>query len=178
MLMESQGKFFLDTLDLIQTVCKSFSSCLHLIPASLSPPPPPLSPPPPPTDLDSGFGRKDVVDHLLQTGANVHARDDGGLIPLHNACSFGHSEVRLYTSHRSHQRKHNVPQSSNATPWWLTCKPVSSSLWSNSLKTLSDELKNSSSQSWKQFSEIMKLIRDARHRTRTHVDLIEHDALL
>ncbi|RVE65638.1 hypothetical protein OJAV_G00118370 [Oryzias javanicus] len=36
---------------------------------------------------------KDVVDHLLQTGANVHARDDGGLIPLHNACSFGHSEV-------------------------------------------------------------------------------------
>ncbi|KAK1884191.1 Poly [ADP-ribose] polymerase tankyrase-1 [Dissostichus eleginoides] len=26
-------------------------------------------------------------------GANVHARDDGGLIPLHNACSFGHSEV-------------------------------------------------------------------------------------
>ena len=36
-----------------------------------------------------------MVDHLLQTGANVHARDDGGLIPLHNACSFGHSEVRL-----------------------------------------------------------------------------------
>lgn len=41
----------------------------------------------------SGFGRKDVVEHLLQTGANVHARDDGGLIPLHNACSFGHAEV-------------------------------------------------------------------------------------
>uniref|UniRef100_A0A8C0FBV2 Poly [ADP-ribose] polymerase n=1 Tax=Bubo bubo TaxID=30461 RepID=A0A8C0FBV2_BUBBB len=36
---------------------------------------------------------KDVVEHLLQTGANVHARDDGGLIPLHNACSFGHAEV-------------------------------------------------------------------------------------
>lgn len=34
------------------------------------------------------------MDHLLRTGANVHARDDGGLIPLHNACSFGHSEVR------------------------------------------------------------------------------------
>ena len=26
-------------------------------------------------------------------GANVMARDDGGLIPLHNACSFGHAEV-------------------------------------------------------------------------------------
>lgn len=34
-----------------------------------------------------------MVEHLLQTGANVHARDDGGLIPLHNACSFGHAEV-------------------------------------------------------------------------------------
>lgn len=41
----------------------------------------------------SGFGRKDVVDFLLQNGANVHARDDGGLISLHNACSFGHAEV-------------------------------------------------------------------------------------
>ena len=41
----------------------------------------------------SGFGRKDVVDHLLDCGANVHAKDDGGLIPLHNACSFGHAEV-------------------------------------------------------------------------------------
>jgi tankyrase len=43
--------------------------------------------------LFSGFGRKDVVEYLLQCGANVHARDDGGLIPLHNACSFGHAEV-------------------------------------------------------------------------------------
>lgn len=37
--------------------------------------------------------KKGVVEHLLQMGANVHARDDGGLIPLHNACSFGHAEV-------------------------------------------------------------------------------------
>lgn len=41
----------------------------------------------------SGFGRRDVVEYLLQSGSNVHARDDGGLIPLHNACSFGHAEV-------------------------------------------------------------------------------------
>ncbi|XP_061887073.1 poly [ADP-ribose] polymerase tankyrase-1 isoform X2 [Entelurus aequoreus] len=46
-----------------------------------------------PLHFAAGFGRKDVVDHLLQNGANIHARDDGGLIPLHNACSFGHSEV-------------------------------------------------------------------------------------
>uniref|UniRef100_A0A8B9QVB8 Poly [ADP-ribose] polymerase n=1 Tax=Anas platyrhynchos TaxID=8839 RepID=A0A8B9QVB8_ANAPL len=46
-----------------------------------------------PLHFAAGFGRKDVVEHLLQTGASVHARDDGGLIPLHNACSFGHAEV-------------------------------------------------------------------------------------
>lgn len=45
------------------------------------------------TSFPLGFGRKDVVEFLLQNGANVHARDDGGLIPLHNACSFGHAEV-------------------------------------------------------------------------------------
>ena len=33
------------------------------------------------------------MEHLLQCGANVLARDDGGLIPLHNACSFGHADV-------------------------------------------------------------------------------------
>lgn len=48
--------------------------------------------------VSSGFGRKDVVDFLLQNGANVHARDDGGLISLHNACSFGHAEVQYPTS--------------------------------------------------------------------------------
>ncbi|XP_029649365.1 poly [ADP-ribose] polymerase tankyrase-1-like [Octopus sinensis] len=41
----------------------------------------------------SGFGRKDVVEYLLEFNSNVHARDEGGLIPLHNACSFGHAEV-------------------------------------------------------------------------------------
>ena len=46
-----------------------------------------------PLHFAAGFGRKDVVEHLLQCGANVHAQDDGGLIPLHNACSFGHAKV-------------------------------------------------------------------------------------
>lgn len=45
--------------------------------------------------LLSGFGRKAVVDFLLRNGASVHARDDGGLISLHNACSFGHADVML-----------------------------------------------------------------------------------
>ena len=46
-----------------------------------------------PLHFAAGFGRKDVVEHLLECGASVHAKDDGGLIPLHNACSFGHAEV-------------------------------------------------------------------------------------
>ncbi|KAL5021722.1 hypothetical protein ScPMuIL_000877 [Solemya velum] len=46
-----------------------------------------------PLHFAAGFGRKDVVEHLLEIGANPQAQDDGGLIPLHNACSFGHAEV-------------------------------------------------------------------------------------
>ncbi len=33
------------------------------------------------------------VKVLLEGGADVHATDKGGLIPLHNACSYGHFEV-------------------------------------------------------------------------------------
>lgn len=43
--------------------------------------------------LFSGYGRRDVVDFLLANGASINARDDGGLNPLHNACSFGHNDV-------------------------------------------------------------------------------------
>ena len=49
-----------------------------------------------------GFGRKDVVEYLLSQNANVHIKDDGGLIPLHNAASFGHAEVvQLLINHHS-----------------------------------------------------------------------------
>lgn len=40
-----------------------------------------------------GYGRRDVVEFLLSAGASIQARDDGGLHPLHNACSFGHADV-------------------------------------------------------------------------------------
>lgn len=43
--------------------------------------------------FSTGYGRKDVVEFLLTSGASIHARDDGGLHPLHNACSFGHADV-------------------------------------------------------------------------------------
>lgn len=41
----------------------------------------------------TGYGRRDVVELLLASGASIQARDDGGLHPLHNACSFGHADV-------------------------------------------------------------------------------------
>lgn len=40
-----------------------------------------------------GYGRRDVVEYLLSVGAQIQARDDGGLHPIHNACSFGHADV-------------------------------------------------------------------------------------
>ena len=42
---------------------------------------------------NTGFGRQEVVEYLLDNGAKVDVQDDGGLMPLHNACSFGHTEV-------------------------------------------------------------------------------------
>jgi len=62
-----------------------------------------------PLHFAAGFGRKDVVEHLLQCGANVHAQDDGGLIPLHNACSFGHAEVVQVSCYRLYNFKMIVP---------------------------------------------------------------------
>lgn len=44
-------------------------------------------------NLFKGFGRRDIVELLLAAGASIQARDDGGLHPLHNACSFGHADV-------------------------------------------------------------------------------------
>ena len=41
----------------------------------------------------SGYNRVGVVEFLLQNAADVHAKDKGGLVPLHNACSYGHYEV-------------------------------------------------------------------------------------
>ena len=64
--------------------------------------------------LFSGFGRKDIVEYLLDAGADVHARDDGGLIPLHNACSFGHVEVTL--SLLRHNADVNARDNWNFTP--------------------------------------------------------------
>lgn len=42
-------------------------------------PSPPLSPSPQPLHFAAGFGRQDVVEFLIQSGANIHAKDDGGL---------------------------------------------------------------------------------------------------
>lgn len=37
----------------------------------------------------AGYNHLDVVEYLLETKANVNAKDKGGLVPLHNAASYG-----------------------------------------------------------------------------------------
>ena len=47
----------------------------------------------------AGYNHLDVVEHLLENGADVNARDKGGLIPLHNASSYG--VCTIYISRRA-----------------------------------------------------------------------------
>lgn len=47
-----------------------------------------------PLHFAAGYNKVAVVEYLLKHGADVHAKDKGGLVPLHNACSYGHYEVR------------------------------------------------------------------------------------
>ena len=37
----------------------------------------------------AGYNHLDVVEYLLESEADVNAKDKGGLIPLHNAASYG-----------------------------------------------------------------------------------------
>ncbi len=42
-----------------------------------------------PLHLAAGYNNYEVAEFLLQNGAEVNAQDKGGLIPLHNASSYG-----------------------------------------------------------------------------------------
>lgn len=46
-----------------------------------------------PLHLAAGYNRVGVVQLMVKHGGDVHAKDKGGLVPLHNACSYGHYEV-------------------------------------------------------------------------------------
>ena len=37
----------------------------------------------------AGYNHLEVAEYLLETGADVNSQDKGGLIPLHNASSYG-----------------------------------------------------------------------------------------
>ena len=37
----------------------------------------------------AGYNHLDVAEYLLENGADVNAQDKGGLIPMHNASSYG-----------------------------------------------------------------------------------------
>ena len=44
--------------------------------------------------LAAGYNQVEVAEYLLEHGADVNAKDKGGLIALHNASSYG---VRIYS---------------------------------------------------------------------------------
>lgn len=46
-----------------------------------------------PLHLAAGYNNIEVVEFLLNQGADVNAVDKGGLIPLHNASSYGHVDI-------------------------------------------------------------------------------------
>jgi hypothetical protein len=48
----------------------------------------------------AGYNNLEVAEYLLQHGADVNAQDKGGLIPLHNAASYGVSSK--WMSPRAH----------------------------------------------------------------------------
>lgn len=39
--------------------------------------------------IPAGYNNLEVAEFLLEHGADVNAQDKGGLIPLHNASSYG-----------------------------------------------------------------------------------------
>lgn len=45
--------------------------------------------------LLAGYNNVEVAEYLLERGADVNAQDKGGLIPLHNASSYGVSNLQL-----------------------------------------------------------------------------------
>ncbi|XP_031416703.1 poly [ADP-ribose] polymerase tankyrase-2 isoform X2 [Clupea harengus] len=47
-----------------------------------------------PLHLAAGYNNLEVAEYLLEHGADVNSQDKGGLIPLHNAASYGADDVR------------------------------------------------------------------------------------
>lgn len=52
--------------------------------------------------LTAGYNNLEVAEYLLEHGADVNAQDKGGLIPLHNAASYGVSPSDMKTNTTFH----------------------------------------------------------------------------
>lgn len=48
----------------------------------------------------AGYNNLEVAEYLLEHGADVNAQDKGGLIPLHNAASYGVRKLGVWEDQR------------------------------------------------------------------------------
>jgi len=81
-----------------------------------------------PLHFAAGYNRVEVVEFLLNNGADVLAMDKGGIVPLHYACSNGHFEVnRLFVKHcrdsvgRNSTPLHLAPSFNNQAQTTTSC---------------------------------------------------------
>lgn len=51
----------------------------------------------------AGYNNLEVAEYLLEHGADVNAQDKGGLIPLHNAASYGVRELGVWEGFSLHK---------------------------------------------------------------------------
>lgn len=58
---------------------------------------PAVIPTQPPRRSLAGYNNLEVAEYLLEHGADVNAQDKGGLIPLHNAASYGVRHTYTHT---------------------------------------------------------------------------------
>ncbi|MGL5955475.1 MAG: ankyrin repeat domain-containing protein [Brevinema sp.] len=66
------------------------------------------------------YGHKDIVRYLLQQGANLHAQEDHGRMPIHKACVNSHLKVvNLLLEHGADPK---AKDNTNCTPLHMAAK--------------------------------------------------------
>lgn len=99
----------------------------------------------------AGYNNLEVAEYLLEHGADVNAQDKGGLIPLHNAASYGvrhtHTNTHMWCTHTADclslvQRCCSLWYLFRSTVW---CNSYSMQVW---IQCLDTQINNNSFDHW------------------------------